>query len=93
MAVGIRIKLAGVTQDQFDAAHAHINPDRSTPQGMLFHSSGPIENGRGIIDVWESSSDFDAFQTRIQEGIAASGVPMQGPPDIKEFEVHEIIHA
>jgi hypothetical protein len=30
---------------------------------------------------------------RIQEGIAASGVEMQGPPDIKEFEVHEIIHA
>jgi len=25
-------------------------------------------------------------------GIAASGVQMQGPPDIKEFSVHEIIH-
>jgi hypothetical protein len=93
MAIGIRIKLAGVTQEQFDAAHAHINPDRSNPQGMLFHASGPIEDGWGVIDFWESRADFDAFQTRIQEGIAASGVEMQGPPDIKEFEVHEMIHA
>ena len=27
MPVGIRIKLAGVTQEQFDAVHDHINPD------------------------------------------------------------------
>jgi hypothetical protein len=92
VAVGIRIKLRGVTQEQFDAAHDHINPDRSTPQGMLFHASGPIEDGCGIIDFWESRADFDAFQVRIHEGIAASGVQMQGPPDIKEFPVHEMIH-
>ena len=91
MAIGIRIKLPGVTQEQFDAAQAHINPDRSVPQGMLFHGSGPIDGGWGVIDFWESRADFDAFQVRIQEGIAASGVEMQGPPDIKEFPVHEII--
>jgi len=28
----------------------------------------------------------------VQPGIAASGVQMQEPPDIKEFPVHEIIH-
>jgi hypothetical protein len=93
MAIGIRIKLAGVTEEQFDAAQAHINPDRSNPQGMLFHASGPIEDGWGVIDFWESRADFDAFQSRIKEGIAASGVEMQGPPDIEEFAVHEIIHA
>jgi hypothetical protein len=92
VAIGIRIKLPGVTQEQFDAAHDHINPDRSNPQGMLFHASGPIEGGWGVIDFWESRADFDAFQSRIQEGIAASGVQMQGPPDIKEFPVHETIH-
>ena len=92
MAIGIRIKLPGVTQEQFDAAQAHINPDRSVPQGMLFHGSGPIDGGWGVIDFWESRADFDAFQVRIQEGISASGVEMQGPPDIKEFPVHEIIH-
>jgi len=75
-------------------AHDHINPDRSPWPGMLFHSSGPIDGGWGVIDFWESRADFDAhLESNIQPGIAASGVQMQGPPDIKEFEVHEIIHA
>jgi hypothetical protein len=92
MAIGIRIKLPGVTQEQFDAAHEHINPDRTVPAGMLFHASGKIDGGWGVIDFWESQEHFDAFLPRIQEGVAASGVQMQGPPDIKSFPVHEMIH-
>ena len=93
MAVGIRIKLLGVTQEQFDAAHDHVNPERSVPPGMLFHSSGPIDGGWGIIDFWESRADFDAFlNSRIAPGMAAAGVQPEGPPDIKEFAVHEVIH-
>jgi hypothetical protein len=91
MAVGIRIKLAGVTQEQFDAAHDHINPDRTPPKGLVFHVSGPVDGGWGITDVWESREDFDAFSVRIGEGAAAAGVEMQGPPDIEEFPVHEMI--
>lgn len=93
MAVGIRIKLAGITQAQFDAAHDHINPDRTPPKGLLFHASGPVDGGWGIIDFWESREDFDAFAVRIPEGFAAAGIQPQGPPDIKEFPVHEMIHA
>jgi hypothetical protein len=44
-----------------------------------------------VIDFWESRQDFDAFQARIQDGMAAAGVSPQGPPDVKEFPVHEII--
>lgn len=91
MAIGVRIKLPGITQEQFDAVHDHINPDRSAVPGLLFHASGPIDGGWGVIDFWESRADFDAFQTRIQEGIAAAGAALQGPPDIKEFPVHETI--
>lgn len=92
MAIGIRMKLPGVTREQFDAAHEHINPDRSVPKGLLFHASGPIEEGWGVIDFWESRADFDAFASRIGPGAAAAGVEMQGEPDIKEFPVHEMIH-
>ena len=91
MAVGIRIKLPGITQEQFDTAHDHINPTRSAPQGLIFHASGPVDGGWGITDVWESRDDFEAFQSRIQEGMAAAGVSPQGPPDLEEFAVHEII--
>jgi hypothetical protein len=93
MTIGIRIKLRGVSQEQFDAAHEHINPERNPPKGLVFHASGPIDDGWGIIDFWESRADFDAFQVRIAEGVAAAGVAMDGPPDIKEFPVHETIPA
>ena len=93
MAVGIRIKLAGVTQEQFDQVHDQINPDRTPPNGLLFHASGPIDGGWGIIDFWESRADFDAFAARIPQGMAAAGVESQGPPDIKEFPVHEMVGA
>jgi hypothetical protein len=93
MAIGIRIKLAGVTQEQFDQAHDHANPDRTPPKGLLFHASGPIDDGWGIIDFWESRADFDAFSGRIVEGMTATGIQPQGPPDIKEFPVHEMVHA
>jgi hypothetical protein len=91
MAVGIRIKLPGVTEEQFDNVHDHINPDRTPPKGLLFHASGPIDSGWGIIDFWESRGDFDAFAARIPDGMAAAGIESQEPPDIKEFPVHEMI--
>ena len=93
MAIGIRIKLAGVSQEQFDSVHDQINSDRTPPKGLLFHASGPIDGGWGIIDFWESRADFDTFASRFPEGMAAAGVEPQGPPDIKEFPVHELITA
>jgi hypothetical protein len=83
------MKLAGITQDQFDTVNAHVDPDSNPPEGLLFHASGPIDGGWGIIDFWESRAAFDEFESRIQQAVAASGVEMQGPPDVKEFPVHE----
>jgi quinol monooxygenase YgiN len=85
------MKLAGVTQEQFDAVNATIDPASDPPAGAIFHLSGPIDEGWHVIDVWESRAAFDAFQeARIQPALAAAGVQMQGPPDITEFEVHEM---
>jgi hypothetical protein len=89
--IGIRIKLRGIDQEQFDRAHDHINPERTPPKGLVFHSSGPIDDGWGIIDFWDSRQDFDTFAVKIESGMAAAGVQPQGPPDIKEFPVHETI--
>ena len=78
MAVGIRIKLPGITQEQFDQAHDHINPDRTPPDGMIFH-------------FWESRASFDAFSSPFAEGMAPAGLEPNGAPDIGEFRVHETI--
>jgi hypothetical protein len=93
MAVGIRIKFAGVTEEQFDAVNRQIDPASDPPSGLIFHASGPIDGGWGVIDFWESRDAFDAFSSRIQQSVEAAGIELQGPPDIREFPVHETFAA
>ncbi len=87
------MKLAGVTQEQFDAVNEHIDPAGDPPAGLLFHASGPIDGGWGAIDLWESREAFDAFAPRIQQAVQAAGVEPDGPPDVKELPVHETFSA
>lgn len=89
MTVGIRMKFAGMSQEQFDQVNRHVDPVTNPPKGLVFHSSGPIDDGWGVIDYWESREDFDAFGPRIQKSADAAGVHLQGPPDVKQFPVHE----
>jgi hypothetical protein len=90
MTVGIRIKFAGMTQEDFNTVNALIDPDANPPAGLHYHASGPIGDGWGVIDFWESRAAFDTFEeTRIAPAVAASGLQMQAPPDIKEFPVFE----
>src|SRR5208283_1266751 len=57
MAVGIRLRFAGGTQEQYQAVHDTVNA--SSPlgraDGLLVHSAGPIDGGWGEIDFWESA--------------------------------------
>jgi hypothetical protein len=94
MAVGIRIKLPGVNQEQFDKVNEHVMGSGGLADGMIFHSSGPIDEGWGVIDFWESRGQFDAFfGSRVKAAVDATGVEMSGAPDIKEFPVHSYVKA
>jgi hypothetical protein len=89
MAVGIRLKLAGGTAEQIDRLNEAIDPDGNPPDGCLFHASGPVDGGWGVIDFWESRAHFDRFaQERIGPSMASIGLE-GGPPEIHEFPVHE----
>jgi hypothetical protein len=90
MAVGIRVKFIGGTQAQYDTVHAHMGIDAYPPEGLLFHAAGPIDEGWGVIDFWESREAFDRFVAgRLQPARKELGdQTMQGPPDIHEFPVH-----
>jgi hypothetical protein len=92
MAVGLRLKFDGGTQDQYDTIHAHMGVDQNPPEGLIFHSAGPIDGGWGVIDFWESREAFDRFvQSRLQPAMQELGDrTMQTPPDIKEFPVHHV---
>ena len=87
MAIGIRLKLAGVTQEQFDAMDAAIG--KGPFEGLIFHASGPVEGGWGVLDFWDSRGHFDAFiAEHVMPAMAGSSGPM---PDIHEFPVHEYL--
>lgn len=92
MAVGIRLKFEGGTQEQYEATHSHMGIDENPPDGLIFHSAGPTEEGWGVIDFWESREAFDGFlQARLQPAIQELGDrTMQSPPDLKEFAVHHV---
>ena len=92
MAVGLRIKFEGGTQEQYDALHSHLGVDQNPPEGLIFHSAGPIEGGWGVIDFWQSREAFDRFvQSRLQPALQQLGDrTMQTPPNVGEFPVHNI---
>jgi hypothetical protein len=90
MAVGIRLQFSGGTQEQYDAIHSHMNVESAPPQGMIFHSAGPIDGGWGVIDFWESREAFDNFtQSQLMPAVQTLGDrAFPGPPELKEFTVH-----
>ena len=90
MAVGLSIRFADGTAEQYDAVNAEMGVEGDKPEGMIFHAAGPIKDGWGILDFWESRAQFDAFmESRIGPAVAALGdAALPGPPEIKEFPVH-----
>jgi hypothetical protein len=90
MAIGLSIRFADGTAEQYDAIQAETRVDSDPPDGLIFHAAGPIKEGWGILDFWESRAQFDSFmESRIGPAIAALGdAAMPNPPEIKEFPVH-----
>jgi hypothetical protein len=56
---------------------------------LIFHASGPVDGGWGVLDFWETREQFDRF---ISEKVAPVMAQMSAPPpDIREFPVHEYL--
>ena len=73
MAIGLSIRFADGTAEQYDAMNAEMGVESDQPEGLIFHAAGPIKDGWGIIDFWESRAQFDAFlESRIGPAIAAA---------------------
>ena len=88
MAVGIRVKVPGGSAELIDRLNAEIDPDGNPPDGLIFHASGPVDGGWGVLDFWQSRAEFDRFAAeRIGPAMAAIGAT--GQPEVHEFAVHE----
>jgi hypothetical protein len=92
MAIGLRIKVAGGTKEIYEEVDRKMGVEDDPPEGLIFHAAGPIEEGWGIIDFWESRGHFDRFsESRLGPAMAELGDRAPGEPDIKEFPVEHII--
>ena len=93
MAIGLWVKFDGGTQEQYEAVNAQMGVDENPPDGLVFHAAGPAGEDWSVIDFWESREHFDRFfDGRLGPAIQELGdrAP-QGPPQIKEFPVHNFI--
>ena len=92
MAIGLRIKLP-TARGRVRRGGRRAERRRRPPEGIIFHSAGPIEEGWGVIDFWESRDHFDRFkESRLGPAIGTLGdAAPHGPPDIKEFPVHKMM--
>ncbi|HEY5977796.1 MAG TPA: hypothetical protein VIT85_08050 [Solirubrobacterales bacterium] len=89
MAIGLSIRFADGTAEQYEAVHEQMGVESDPPEGMIFHAAGPIDGGWGVLDFWESRAQFDAFlEGRIGPAMAALGDAALPNPEIKEFPVH-----
>jgi hypothetical protein len=81
--------MIGSTQADFDAADKVVDLAGNPPDGLIFHTSGPIEGGWSNIDIWESREAFDAFVPRVQRAMQEARIELGTQPQLEEFAVHE----
>lgn len=93
MAIGLWIKFNGGTEEQYKRVNAHMGVEEQPPEGLIFHAGGPMGDDWSVIDFWESREHFDRFlEGRLGKAIEELGDEAPpGPPDIKEFQVSNII--
>ncbi len=58
MAVTFIFEVPGAGQEQYDAVMERLD---NNPPGRIYHVAGPSEDGWMVVDVWETSDDFEKF--------------------------------
>jgi len=53
------LEFPGLTREQYEAVGASL--PGGAPEGIRYHSCGPVEGGWRIVDVWDSQAAFDRF--------------------------------
>lgn len=90
MAVGLIIDFEGATLEQYEKVNELMGTTGGLPEGGVFHWAAATDDGLRVVDVWESREAFDKFaEEKIGPASAEAGI--QGPPQISEYQVHNIL--
>jgi heme-degrading monooxygenase HmoA len=61
MAIVIRARVAGMTQEIYDRMSVQMLEAIKTKKGFIAHAGCPIPGGWEVVEFWESQDDFDAW--------------------------------
>ena len=78
-----------VTKEQYEQARREINWEGNVPQGAKFHVAWFGDDGFHVLDLWESTGDFDRFaRERMVPGTQKIGI--QGQPKVEFVPAHAV---
>jgi hypothetical protein len=87
MAQVLKMRWEGFTPEQYEALRPIVRWETEAPEGLIFHVAWFRDGGITVLDVWESSAQFDDFlATRLNPGIQQLGI--EGQPEIKWIDAH-----
>ncbi len=89
MAVCLMIQFATMDRTKYDEVMKALDWGNSgPPQGLISHMAGPMKQGWGVVDVWESQADFDRFlQAGLKQAFEQIGARIPAL-QITAFELH-----
>ena len=93
-AVMIDFRGPGMDEGLYDQVNQRVNPPDNPPEGLIFHSAGPLPGGGWrIVDVWESRDVFDRFfgervQPTVVELVGQEAMAQGQPPEVTSWPVH-----
>ena len=89
MTIAIFMNLAGVSSEQYEAVMEALDLDQNPPQGVLLHVASFTGDGLRVVDVWESSDEFDRFNaSRLAAAVKHASIDSE--PVVEVLAVHNI---
>jgi hypothetical protein len=89
MPVVMQMYWAGFTAAQYDALRLELDLENNPPDGALFHVMSFDDAGAHVLDLWDSTADFDKFaESRLMPAVRK--LQIGGSPQIEFRGMHSI---
>lgn len=94
MPVAFEMRFKGATLSQYDQVIDLMGFTRGGkgPPAALFHWVTETDDGLMVVDVWENAEAYNRFAEE-QIGPYTAQVGVEGPPEIRSYEVHNYLTA
>jgi hypothetical protein len=86
----------GFTTETYDAVNKKAAVDTDPPEGLIFHSLAVSDSESIIIDLWETTDQYDAFRTgrlnpALEEEVGSEAFAAMPTPQRDYYETHSVV--